>query len=53
MFKETTIEDKFKVFIDICATDINGKVSAKEIESILKANILSKDDQVKLAKFIR
>jgi len=36
MFKDNSIDDKLKVFMDLCDTDKNGNVSPDELYKILK-----------------
>jgi len=36
MFKDNSIDDKLKVFMDLCETDKNGNVSPDELYRILK-----------------
>jgi Ca2+-binding EF-hand superfamily protein len=51
-FKDSTFEEKLKVFFDICDMDASGMVTKKEIYDVLKRNIVSDLDKMKLKKTI-
>ncbi|KAM3135325.1 hypothetical protein pb186bvf_012623 [Paramecium bursaria] len=53
VFKEDSIEDKMKVFFDLCDVDGSGEVTQKELYEVLRANIVNNDDRIKLKKTIQ
>ncbi|CAD8047041.1 unnamed protein product [Paramecium sonneborni] len=52
IFKEDSIEEKIKVFFDICDADGNGSITEKELYDVLKTNIVAFHDRIKLKKTI-
>ena len=52
MFRDSTPEEKVKVFFTLCDTDHSNSVSKKEFYTMLKRNIINKDDIVPLKKSI-
>ncbi|CAD8197214.1 unnamed protein product [Paramecium octaurelia] len=52
VFKEDSIEEKMKVFFEICDTDGSGAISEQELYNVLKLNIASFSDRQKLKKTI-
>lgn len=44
IFKESSIEEKLKVFMDLCDGDGNGNVNQEELYNVLKQNLFTHDD---------
>ncbi|CAD8072031.1 unnamed protein product [Paramecium sonneborni] len=53
VLKDDTIDEKLKIFFDLCDEDGSGKVSEKEIFNILKQNIINENDKYQLKMVIR
>jgi Ca2+-binding EF-hand superfamily protein len=47
------MDDKMKVFMELCDDNGNGKVSPEELYGILKQNLFNHDDKVKLKQIVR
>lgn len=47
------MDDKLKVFMEICDDDGNGKVTKDELYQVLKQNLFNYDDKVKLKEIVR
>lgn len=45
VFKEDSIEEKMKVFFELCDTDGSGAISEQELYNVLKLNISSFSDR--------
>lgn len=45
VFKEDSIEEKMKVFFEICDTDGSGAISEQELYNVLKLNIVAFSDR--------
>ena len=52
MFRDSTPEEKVKVLFRLCDTDHSNSVSKKEFYTMLKRNIINKDDIAPLKKSI-
>ncbi len=52
LLKDNTLEDKMKVFFELCDTDNSGNISETELYGVLKQNIQNKDDRIKLKSVI-
>lgn len=52
VFKEDSIEEKMKVFFELCDTDGSGAISEVELYNVLKLNVASFSDRQKLKKTI-
>ncbi|CAD8187938.1 unnamed protein product [Paramecium octaurelia] len=53
VLKDDTIEEKLKIFFDLCDLDGSGKISEKEIFNVLKSNIVSESDKYQLRQSIK
>ena len=52
MFRDTTPEEKVKVFFRLCDADHSNSISKKEFYTMLKRNIINKDDIRSLKKSV-
>ncbi|EAR91254.3 EF-hand pair protein (macronuclear) [Tetrahymena thermophila SB210] len=53
MFKENSIDDKLRVFMELCDTDGNGNINPDQLYNVLKQNLFTHDDKVKLKGIVR
>ncbi|CAD8051287.1 unnamed protein product [Paramecium primaurelia] len=53
VLKDDTIDEKLKIFFDLCDEDGSGKLSEKEIFNILKQNIINENDKYQLKIVIK
>ena len=52
LLKDNSLEDKMKVFFELCDTDNSGNITEIELFNVLKQNIQNKDDRIKLKSVI-
>ena len=52
LLKDNSLEEKMKLFFELCDTDNSGNVTENELYNVLKQNIQNKDDKIKLKNVI-
>lgn len=52
IFKDSPIDEKMRMFIELCDTDSEGKIFQKEFYNIFKQIFVSVDDKLKLKRIL-
>jgi len=52
IFRDTTYEEKIRIFFELCDLQNTGHITRKELYDVLKRNMITEDDKIKLKKTI-